>query len=44
MTRSAGTSFGATRYMTAMKMGDVPVEWRARLRELSYGAYAGGMY
>lgn len=44
MTKPAGTNFGATRILTAMKMADVPKAWGARLRELSYGAYAGGMY
>lgn len=44
MSKPTGTSFGATRFLTAMKMADVPRHWRARLRELSYGEYAGGMW
>lgn len=44
MTKPAGTSFGATRFLTAMRMADVPQQWRARLRELSYGDRAGGMW
>jgi GNAT superfamily N-acetyltransferase len=44
MSKPPSTSFGATRYLTAMKMGDVPREWLSRLKVLSYGEYAGGMW